>query len=300
MVGDSSEIIEEQPICQQQRQNIALEIPSRTNEGSTEDFVRINIPLTPNRTPKRVNFSPIPSPSYYRFNDSPSPLSTRAKSSMKSLFPKLSFKFRNTTSEIERAAILALGDSPADTWEKPLIRRTLSLSKLFTPKMKRTSSLPVTPIAHSNPESMHGGNTIDDYVVSLLTENGNTKDDLRLATDDALFTQNTEQQVQGVLNLIDLAGSERLSRSNWGPTERDSDLPLEFGKCESCGAAEPGTCEDGSICLDILQNQWSPIYDIAAILTSIQSLLSALLFCENKREYNRRVREIVEQSWTED
>ncbi|CAL5405849.1 unnamed protein product [Camellia sinensis] len=248
-VGDSSEIIEEQPICQQQRQNIALEIPSRTNEGSTEDFVRINIPLTPNRTPKRVNFSPIPSPSYYRFNDSPSPLSTRAKSSMKSLFPKLSFKFRNTTSEIERAAILALGDSPADTWEKPLIRRTLSLSKLFTPKMKRTSSLPVTPIAHSNPESMHGGNTIDDYVVSLLTENGNTKDDLRLATDDALFTQNTEQQVQGVLNLIDLAGSERLSRSNWGPTERDS---------------------DGSICLDILQNQWSPIYDIAAILTSIQ------------------------------
>ncbi|XP_028071748.1 uncharacterized protein LOC114274077 [Camellia sinensis] len=191
-VGDSSEIIEEQPICQQQRQNIALEIPSRTNEGSTEDFVRINIPLTPNRTPKRVNFSPIPSPSYYRFNDSPSPLSTRAKSSMKSLFPKLSFKFRNTTSEIERAAILALGDSPADTWEKPLIRRTLSLSKLFTPKMKRTSSLPVTPIAHSNPESMHGGNTIDDYVVSLLTENGNTKDDLRLPTDDALLpTENS-------------------------------------------------------------------------------------------------------------
>eukprot|EP00891_Asterochloris_glomerata_P000859 jgi/Astpho2/859/Aster-00707 len=30
---------------------------------------------------------------------------------------------------------------------------------------------------------------------------------------------------------------------------------------------------DGGICLDILQNQWSPIYDVAAILTSIQSLL---------------------------
>nr|KJB25864.1 hypothetical protein B456_004G252000 [Gossypium raimondii] len=69
---------------------------------------------------------------------------------------------------------------------------------------------------------------------------------------------------------------------------------------------------DGSICLDILQNQWSPIYDVAAILTSIQSLLcdpnpnspanseAARMFSENKREYNRRVREIVEQSWTAD
>ncbi|GMP85071.1 hypothetical protein CsSME_00038378 [Camellia sinensis var. sinensis] len=163
-VGDSSEIIEEPPTKQQhqRRQNLALEIPSRTVEVTTEDFVRINIPPTPSRTPKRVNFSPIPSPSYYKFNDCPSPLmSSRGKSSFKSFLPKLSFKFRNTTSEIEKAAILALGDSLAGTRGKPLIRRTLSLTKLFTPKMKRTSSLPVTPIIHSNPESMHGGNTVE-------------------------------------------------------------------------------------------------------------------------------------------
>jgi ubiquitin-conjugating enzyme E2 A len=71
----------------------------------------------------------------------------------------------------------------------------------------------------------------------------------------------------------------------------------------------PNVYLDGSICLDILQNQWSPIYDIAAILTSIQSLLcdpnpnspanheAAQLFQTNKREYNRRVRECVERSW---
>jgi ubiquitin-protein ligase len=35
----------------------------------------------------------------------------------------------------------------------------------------------------------------------------------------------------------------------------------------------PNIYNDGGICLDILQNQWSPIYDVSAILTSIQSLL---------------------------
>ncbi|KAL7170748.1 hypothetical protein ACSBR2_035591 [Camellia fascicularis] len=35
----------------------------------------------------------------------------------------------------------------------------------------------------------------------------------------------------------------------------------------------PKIYADVSMCLDILQNQWSPIYDVAAILTSIQSLL---------------------------
>ena len=69
---------------------------------------------------------------------------------------------------------------------------------------------------------------------------------------------------------------------------------------------------DGAICLDILQKQWSPIYDVCAILTSIQSLLSdpnpnspanseaARLFLENRREYNRRVKEVVESTWTDD
>lgn len=36
----------------------------------------------------------------------------------------------------------------------------------------------------------------------------------------------------------------------------------------------PNVYENGSICLDILQNQWTPMYDIGAILTSIQSLLT--------------------------
>ena len=73
----------------------------------------------------------------------------------------------------------------------------------------------------------------------------------------------------------------------------------------------PNIYNDGGICLDILQNQWSPIYDVSAILTSIQSLLcdpnpnspanseAARLYSECKREYNKKVQEVVERSWTE-
>ena len=73
----------------------------------------------------------------------------------------------------------------------------------------------------------------------------------------------------------------------------------------------PNVYNDGKICLDILQNQWSPIYDISAVLTSIQSLLSdpnpaspanaeaSQLFERDRREYNQRVRQVVEESWTD-
>jgi ubiquitin-conjugating enzyme E2 A len=73
----------------------------------------------------------------------------------------------------------------------------------------------------------------------------------------------------------------------------------------------PNIYADGKICLDILGTQWSPIYDVAAVLTSIQSLLSdpnpaspanaeaSQLFERDRRDYNRRVREVVEQSWLE-
>lgn len=65
---------------------------------------------------------------------------------------------------------------------------------------------------------------------------------------------------------------------------------------------------NGDICLDILKHNWSPIYDVAAILTSIQSLLTdpntkspanadaARLYDNNKREYFHRVKEIVDKS----
>ena len=70
----------------------------------------------------------------------------------------------------------------------------------------------------------------------------------------------------------------------------------------------PNIYNDGSICLDILQAMWSPVYDVSSILTSIQSLLSdpnisspanntaAQLFSKNYQEYQLRVKEVVEKS----
>ncbi len=36
----------------------------------------------------------------------------------------------------------------------------------------------------------------------------------------------------------------------------------------------PNVYANGELCLDILQNRWSPTYDVVAILTSVQSLLN--------------------------
>lgn len=86
----------------------------------------------------------------------------------------------------------------------------------------------------------------------------------------------------------------------------------------------PNVYATGELCLDILQNRWSPTYDVAAILTSIQRHVNQKLFLimliedsllndpntsspanveasnlykDNRREYIKRVRESVEKSW---
>ncbi|KAK8793522.1 hypothetical protein WA158_004881 [Blastocystis sp. Blastoise] len=69
----------------------------------------------------------------------------------------------------------------------------------------------------------------------------------------------------------------------------------------------PNVYGNGSICLDILNTNWTPSYDVAAILLSIQSLLTdpnpsspanyeaSRLYNENRTEYDRRVRETIKE-----
>ncbi|KAI3461441.1 hypothetical protein Pfo_018104 [Paulownia fortunei] len=139
------------------KSNLFLEIPTRTLEVSHQEFVQIKMPPTPTPTPKRVNFFLTPSPSDSRLNGSPGPSSTRGKSSIRNILPKLNFKHRSSNSDTEKAANNDSVSSTMVTQDKPSMSRSWSLSKIFTPRMKRTSSLPVTPIANSNPDSARGG-----------------------------------------------------------------------------------------------------------------------------------------------
>eukprot|EP00938_MAST-03A_sp_MAST-3A-sp1_P001636 g1636.t1 len=71
----------------------------------------------------------------------------------------------------------------------------------------------------------------------------------------------------------------------------------------------PNIYKDGKICLDILQNKWSPGFNISAVLASIQSLLpdpnpdspanpeASNMFTDDKEKYAKRVRACVEESW---
>ncbi|CAI0423830.1 unnamed protein product [Linum tenue] len=169
-VASSTEITEENLEHQRRWQHhLSVEIPARNMEEVSDDFVAIQMPSyrSPTSTPKRVNFSPFRSPSFAIYSESPDGSTSKAKSTRKNLLPKLSFKYRRSTADIERAAILALGGSPDSVKERSFFRRTTSLTKLFgfTPRAnnKNTTSLPVSPISRSNPESIHGRHTIDPH-----------------------------------------------------------------------------------------------------------------------------------------
>ncbi|XP_061358773.1 uncharacterized protein LOC133302966 [Gastrolobium bilobum] len=140
------------------RQNLLLEIPSRTPDECSKDFVAVKMPLTPSPTPtpKRVNFLVSSRSVDAPTNNSPGPSTSKGKSSIRNLLPKLSFRYR-TPLDIEKSTSGAPEISSSGHREKPSISRSLSLSKIFTPRIKRMSSLPEEEIGHSNPESAHAG-----------------------------------------------------------------------------------------------------------------------------------------------
>ncbi|CAN7107461.1 unnamed protein product [Brassica rapa subsp. narinosa] len=159
--GDSAEIADEEQLW---RRGI---VSSRPPQDTGDDLLRRNASLTSSPIAKRVNFSPMPSPRIFQRGASLSPCSSssrnRPNNSLKSLIPKLTFKNKNSSNsnmDIEKAADLAFGASPPSSGNARE-RSTWTLSNILTPRLKKTESLPVTPIAHSNPGSTHGRYVVD-------------------------------------------------------------------------------------------------------------------------------------------
>lgn len=93
------------------------------------------------------------------------------------------------------------------------------------------------------------------------------------------------------------------------------EFPLEYPhKCpdvkfESPIPFHPNVYQNGKICIDLLQHNWSNAYEIDAVITSIQALLvdpnpaspanatAAALYTDNRAEYVRVVRKCVESTW---
>ncbi|KAI3523413.1 hypothetical protein L1887_01508 [Cichorium endivia] len=141
------------------KQNLFLEIPSRTSQASSsQESVQIKIAPTTIPTPKKVNFNLTQSPSEIKANGTPPTLSSRSKSSKKSLLPK--FMNRNTIPDTEKTdENMVPSVSSSVPQEKPSIPRSWSLTKIFTPQ--RTSSLPVTPVAQSESVLGNSGGSLN-------------------------------------------------------------------------------------------------------------------------------------------
>lgn len=70
----------------------------------------------------------------------------------------------------------------------------------------------------------------------------------------------------------------------------------------------PNVYSDGTLCMDIIQDQWSPCHNVCTLLTSIQSLLTdpncaspanpeaAQVYQNHRPDYNRRVRRLSQKS----
>ncbi|KAK1266101.1 hypothetical protein QJS04_geneDACA015356 [Acorus gramineus] len=144
------------------RSNLSVEIPSRTIQDSSSSVVRVlDMPHTPSPASIRPNMAPGASPSSARIKMTPDPSPYKGKTSIKNILPWLSFKPQSTTSDIESDAIQVHQTLPVGPRERISILRSSSFTRIFTPRDKRTSSLPATPVANINEDSAHGTNIID-------------------------------------------------------------------------------------------------------------------------------------------
>ncbi|XP_072989320.1 uncharacterized protein [Typha latifolia] len=147
------------PFQRVKRPNLSIVIPQKSSGGSSMNSVRINVPPPGSSTSRST--LPVCSPANAKPPISPFSSSSKAKPSTKTMFPGWSFKSRSSALEIENADVQVHESSSDTRREKTFTLRSLSFTRIFSPSVRRASSLPVDSIADIQGSSSNVASTID-------------------------------------------------------------------------------------------------------------------------------------------
>ncbi|XP_072958494.1 uncharacterized protein [Typha angustifolia] len=147
------------PFQRVKRPNLSIVIPQKSSGGSSMNSVRINVP--PPGSSTNLSTLPVCSPANAKPPISPFSSSSKAKPSTKTMFPGRSFKSRSSALEIENADVQVHESSSDARREKTFTLRSLSFTRIFSPSVRRASSLPVDSIANIQGSSSNVASTID-------------------------------------------------------------------------------------------------------------------------------------------
>ncbi|CAD5194976.1 unnamed protein product [Musa acuminata subsp. malaccensis] len=153
--SDSHEIV---PVRDEKRPKLSIDVPTRNMGLSSMNYLKANVPLTPGSDSNRINILPICSPASAKMHASPCSTSSKGKPFIKKLLSGLSFKFQPSASEVERYETQAPEAYSAEKGGKPSLLGSFSFSKLFSPRIRRTSSLPINSDLHG--KSPHGSTMV--------------------------------------------------------------------------------------------------------------------------------------------
>lgn len=140
-------------VHQWKKRNLSLDIPPR-KDVSPPDAYLVKMPVTPSSTPKRFQLKS--ASCNVRIDPLPSSTMSRSKSSIKSLLRSHGFIYRSSSGDVEEGSSTVPAASPKVLQEMCSISRSLSLTKIFMPRIKRTSSLPVSLSVSSTGEAAKG------------------------------------------------------------------------------------------------------------------------------------------------
>ncbi|WOL09605.1 hypothetical protein Cni_G18358 [Canna indica] len=138
------------PIQGEKRPKLSIDVPSRNVGVSFINYPKVNIPSTPGSASNKTNILPIWSPASAKTQASPCSSSSKSKPSIRNLLPGLSFKFQTSASGIENYETQVPEGHFVGKREKPSMLSSFSFSKLFSPRIRRTSSLPTNPDLDGN------------------------------------------------------------------------------------------------------------------------------------------------------